>query len=90
MGLVDPARGTCHAFGVTGAAMRHGDMKLLITHNGSHPWEDSSPAGTAQYTPGGRYPNGTAVFTPAVPDAPPPEPYLGVCVRPSQTQSPAP
>jgi len=44
--------------------MRKGSYKLLITHPGQNPWEDSSPSGTPQYTPGGRFPNGSAVFVP--------------------------
>lgn len=44
-----------------------GDLKLLVSHPGRAPWEDSSPAGTGQGTPGGRYPNGTAVFSPTTP-----------------------
>ena len=54
MSGVDPAVGGfggCHAFGVTGAALRLGDFKLLVTHNGSAPWGDSSPAGMPQYVP---------------------------------------
>jgi hypothetical protein len=37
MSGVDPAVGGfggCHAFGITGAALRLGDFKLLVTHNG--------------------------------------------------------
>lgn len=49
MSGVDNRTGTCHPFGVTGGAMRKGAFKLLITYPGAAPWEDSSPAGTAQY-----------------------------------------
>ena len=42
-------------------------MKLLVSHPGRAPWEDSSPAGIGQGLPGGRYTNGTAVFTPTTP-----------------------
>lgn len=66
----------CHPFGVTGAAIRKGDYKMLITYPGAHPWEDSSPAGTPQYVPGGRFPNGSAVFTPSTNDTIP-QPYNG-------------
>jgi hypothetical protein len=45
----------CHAFGVTGGAIRLGDFKLLVTHPGRAPWEDSSPAGIGQGTAGGRF-----------------------------------
>jgi hypothetical protein len=44
-----------------------GDLKLLVSHPGRAPWEDSSPAGIGQGLPGGRYPNGTTVFTPTTP-----------------------
>ena len=30
-----------------------GDYKLLVTHTGRAPWEDSSPPGAGQGTPGG-------------------------------------
>ena len=65
---VDNRTGPCGGFGLTGGAMRKGDWKLLTTFPGPHPWQDSAPAGIAQYTPGGRYPNGTAVFTPSTND----------------------
>ena len=64
-------RGRCHAFGVTGGAIRIGDYKLLVSHPGRAPWEDSSPPGIGQGTPGGRYPNGTAIFIPAAPTVTP-------------------
>eukprot|EP00041_Stephanoeca_diplocostata_P021465 m.500594 g.500594 ORF g.500594 m.500594 type:complete len:337 (+) comp21835_c0_seq1:188-1198(+) len=67
LSAVDNRTGSCHAFGVTGGAIRVGDYKLVVSHVGRAPWEDSSPAGTSQYTPGGRFPNGTSVFTPATP-----------------------
>jgi len=76
MYYVDPRVGSCHPFGVTGGAMRSGDFKLLITFDGHAPWEDTSPPGIAQYTPGGRYPNGTAVFVPEIPTSIP-APYNG-------------
>ena len=72
MSFVDAAVdgfGGCHPFGITGAALRLGDFKLLITHNGSAPWGDSSPPGTAQIPPFG--------FEPSPPLAPPPEPFQG-------------
>ena len=31
--------GGCHAFGVTGGAIRVGDWKLMITHPGPAPWQ---------------------------------------------------
>lgn len=67
----------CHPFGVTGAAVRKGDYKLLITYAGPHPWEDTSPVGIEQYRPGGRYPNGTDVFIPSTNDTIP-EPFNGM------------
>lgn len=67
LSAVDNRTGPCHAFGVTGGAIRVGDYKLLVSHPGRAPWEDSSPPGIGQGTPGGRYANGTAVFVPAVP-----------------------
>ena len=63
---VDNRTGGCHGFGLTGGAIRVGDFKLLVSHPTRAPWEDSSPAGTGQGTPGGRYPNRTNVFTPAI------------------------
>jgi arylsulfatase A-like enzyme len=62
---VDPsvdALGGCHAFGITGAALRLGDFKLLIT-NGSAPWGDSSQP-MEVYPPAG--------FRPSPPPAPVP------------------
>ena len=68
---VDPsvdALGGCHAFGITGAALRLGDYKLLIT-NGSAPWGDSSQ-------PMGVMP--PAGFRPSPPPAPAPAPVDGL------------
>jgi arylsulfatase A-like enzyme len=59
MSGVDPSVGVgtdgggCHPFGLTGDAVRVGDLKLLVTHNvssggGGAPWGDSSPPGIAQ------------------------------------------
>jgi len=76
MSGVDPRTGTCHGFGLTGAAMRKGPYKLLITHDGPAPWGDSTPPSTPQYTPGGRFPNGSRAFTPVTNDTIP-EPYNG-------------
>ena len=67
LSAVDNRTGPCHAFGVTGGAIRVGDFKLLVSHPTRAPWEDSSPAGIGQGTPGGRFPNRTNVFTPATP-----------------------
>ena len=71
-------KGGCHAFGVTGGAIRVGDYKLLVSHVGRGAWEDSSPAGVGQGLPGGRYPNRSAVFTPAQPTGSPPDSYGNV------------
>jgi hypothetical protein len=68
MSHVDPRVAGCQALGLTGGAVRSGHMKLLTTYPGKHVTQDSSPAGIGQYTPGGRYPNGTAVFSPATND----------------------
>jgi hypothetical protein len=57
--------GGCHAFGVTGDAVRVGDMKLLVTYNGSAPWGDSSPPGVAQHAAFGfRPPANDSIPTP--------------------------
>jgi arylsulfatase A-like enzyme len=68
MSGVDPAvggYGGCHAFGVTGDAVRVGDMKLLVTYNGSAPWGDSSPPGVAQHAAFGfRPPANDSIPTP--------------------------
>ena len=67
----DRVGGGCHPFGATGGAIRRGDIKLLTTFPGAHPWEDSAPAGTPQYPPGGRFANGTRVFVPVTNDSVP-------------------
>ena len=64
---VDNRTGSCHAFGVTGGAIRVGDFKLLVSHPERAPWEDSSPAGIGQGTPGGRCADGKPCFTPTTP-----------------------
>lgn len=72
MSAVDPAVssfGGCHAFGVTGIALRVGDYKLLTTFNGSAPWGDNTVRGVPQYTP--------LDFKPTTNDSVP-EPHLGV------------
>eukprot|EP00912_Choanoflagellata_sp_UC4_P002485 UC4_evm3s1573 len=71
---IDNRTGPCHAFGITGGAIRVGEYKLLITYAGKAPWGDSSSPGIAQYTPGGHYPNRTAVFVPSTNDSIP-KPY---------------
>jgi arylsulfatase B/arylsulfatase I/J len=68
---VDPAvnaLGGCHAFGITGAAVRLGDFKLLIT-NGSAPWGDSSQPMDVLLPAG---------FRPNPPPAPAPAPVGGL------------
>ena len=72
LSAVDNRTGPCHAFGVTGGAVRVGDYKLLVSHVGAAPWEDSSATGVAQITPGGHFPNGSAVFKPGAPTVIPP------------------
>jgi hypothetical protein len=42
------------------------------------PWEDSSPAGIGQGTPGGHYPNRSSVFTPSNPTPKDPPPFGNV------------
>uniref|UniRef100_A0A7S3YUY0 Apple domain-containing protein n=1 Tax=Lotharella globosa TaxID=91324 RepID=A0A7S3YUY0_9EUKA len=76
MKRVDPRVNSCHAYGATGAAIRVGDIKLLVTHNGSAPWGDSVPQ-YPQFTPGGKYPNGSHVFQPVTHDTTP-SPFQGV------------
>eukprot|EP00051_Salpingoeca_urceolata_P005613 m.74920 g.74920 ORF g.74920 m.74920 type:complete len:551 (+) comp14460_c0_seq5:510-2162(+) len=71
---VDNRTGPCHGFGMTGGALRKGSWKLLVTYPGKHPWGDSSPAGTPQILPGGRYPNGSHVFVPTTQNTVP-QPY---------------
>lgn len=53
LSAVDNRTGLCHAFGVTGGAIRVGDFKLLVSSPVHAPWEDSSPPGIGQGLPGG-------------------------------------
>ena len=66
----DSRVGICHPFGVTGGAIRVGDYKLLVTSSDA-PWETSVPVGMPQFTPGGRWPNGSHVFVPTTNDTVP-------------------